>query len=271
MRQTLVGLLGVAWSGLAEAACPSTVAAMNADVDAAVTAFSAMDRTTFLQARDRAREAFPCLTELLTPADIAAYHRMEALHAFVAKDKGVATSLFAASVALQPNYVLPEGLAPDGSPLRTIWDDAHERKTKAFTSIQPPEKMALYVDGKPQTRRATDRPVVLQVTSRSGEVRYTSPLTTGAPNPDWATIAAVQTDKPAFSMPLLAAGAGTVAVAGGLFGGAMATRAKYFDPETPFESLDGLRKGSNTLGYVAQGVGVVGLGLITSSFLVVRF
>ena len=87
----------------ARAACPADAASLGATLDSVTAAFSRMDVEGFYASRDEARKSLPCLDAPLAPALAGAYHRMEALNAFLGRDTPGATASFRAAVASDPS------------------------------------------------------------------------------------------------------------------------------------------------------------------------
>ena len=113
-RPSLVHLVAIAAVGglsgpaLAAPPCATPVTARDfhqkvADGDAA---YADMDLTAFQAARVEARGMVPCLSEPLTPAQAAGFHRLEALGAFLARDHASAVASLRALVAAAPGYQL---------------------------------------------------------------------------------------------------------------------------------------------------------------------
>lgn len=291
-----VSLLAVpAW---ADAACPADVRALQAEVEAATGAYVQMDPAAFGQARDRAREALGCLTEPIPPSLAAAYHRMEALDGFIARQPERTVVSFRAAVAADPAWTMPDRLAPKGNVLRQQFDEARALPPSATVPVGPPPGAHVTVDGSHLEVRPTERPAILQLVGGGGAAPLTIDGTAwvdvGAVPPEWAAapavaiveatppVDAVRTPPPPGApstatisgrranprLPLLVgAGAGAV-VSGGLYAGALSARASFDDGETAYEDLDALRGRANSLGYAAQATGLVAIGLGTVAVVV---
>ncbi|MBW2257179.1 MAG: hypothetical protein JRI25_21645, partial [Deltaproteobacteria bacterium] len=72
------------------------------------------------------------------------------------------------------------------------------------------------------------------------------------------------------SVPLLVSAGAVAAASGGLYAAARTSRARFDDPETAFEDLDGIRRRTNTLETGSQVAGVAALGMGVAAFVVVR-
>ena len=111
----------------ARAACPATSGDLAVALGRADDAWVAMDLDGFNRAAEEARETLSCLSLPVTPADAAAFHRMEALAAWVRKDRDATVAAFRAVVEVQPDYAIPETVAPPGNPLHAAFEEArHE-------------------------------------------------------------------------------------------------------------------------------------------------
>lgn len=255
----------------APCASPSTTTDLAEALTAADTAFVSMDLPGFERARDRAEQHLLCLAEPLFPADAAAFHRLQALASFVGEDAAGAEAAFRASTAVQPGFVLPQRLAPDGHPLREAYEAARALPASELSPLVQPDGRVLYVDGSRADQRPSERPYVLQALEGSGAVAHTAWLPPTAPVPDWATAPTPSAPIPAPvprartartpRTPLLVVSGVAVAGAGGLYGLAWASRASWADEATPLENLDGLRARTNTATVAAGALAGAGIGL----------
>jgi hypothetical protein len=268
---------------MAKAACParSTTADLSAAVVKAQSIYVAMDQDGFNAARAQADALLPCLGELLGPEDAAAYHRLHGLDAYLAEDRLRTLSAFRAAVAIQPGFVLPSTLAPVGNPLYAVYQEARGQPPGAVEPLTVPTGALAHVDGLRTLSRPMEREAVLQVSASSGEILWTALLPAGAPAPNWeaivpgvsagATSAAVPppNEAPPVEGPRprrltlgVAIGAGGAALASGvLYGLATASRARFDDPATSYEDVEGLRSRTNAQVVASAGAGVVALGL----------
>jgi len=173
----------------AHAACPATAADLATAVNASESAFSAMNIQTFGQARGEAIEMVDCLEEQLPPANVASLHRMQAFASFVAQDDSNTLARFRSALALQPGYRLPSSIAPEGSPLQILYQQAHQAEPSASLPVRPPNGTSLYVDGQLATAAPTERPFLLQVFASDGSVSWTGYLQPGDSLPESAVAA----------------------------------------------------------------------------------
>ncbi|MDP2313552.1 MAG: hypothetical protein Q8P41_11650 [Pseudomonadota bacterium] len=275
----------LAFFSFAQAACPSrtTAADLASAVSAAEIAYVGMDLDAFRVAREQADAAIPCLVEILTPPDAAAWHRLAGLDAFVTQDTLRTLSAFRAAVSIQPAYKLPSTIAPEGNPLANVYAMAANQPMGAVAHLTTPAWTLAYVDGARAPARATQRQTLVQLATSDGEVLWSAVLLADAPAPDWSafqreaettavvtasTSTALPTAAPKATkkkhkptLPIAIAAGGAAAASGVLYGLAASSRAEFDDPSTSLDEVEGLAGTTNTLGYSAIGAGVVALGL----------
>lgn len=247
----------VAQALAAPCVAPSTALDLLSAIGSSETAFVAMDLERFEASRSSAEALLGCLSEPLYPPDAAAWHRLEATAAFIRADDAATIAAYRSSFALQPDYLLPERVAPPGHPLRAWFDAARvlpPSPSVAFADLD----VALYVDGTRATSYPADRPFVLQAMGRTGRIESTVAVAAAGPLPDWATVAAVtgkapQKPKPAKEpssgerpVALLIGTGGAALAAGTAYTVAWAQHGRFMNPETPLDELDGHLRATNT-------------------------
>jgi hypothetical protein len=256
----------------AHGACPltrATTADLVAALDEVELAYTDVEPEAFRVAADKAREVVPCLSDAVGRHVAAELHRTEGLAAFVDRNPERASLAFAAARSLEPSFVFPTSLVPEGHPVARAYDEA--QWTTEAIDLVPPKRGHLAFDGRERTSRPADQPTVVQVFHDDGRVSDTAYLWPGDPMPAYAaaeTGVSLATEDTATKQRSRARGwwigAGASALAAGVFYGAnMAVHDKYEDPNTPVDQLDDLRAANNALA-VASGVslaGAVGLGV----------
>ena len=250
-------------------------------MQAAEHAFSSMDIDGFTRARDDAGAVLTCLGEVVNPVDAAAYHRMQALDAFLAEDEARAVGAFAAARHLQPDGTLSESLAPLGNPLRAAWDAAGLLPETPGEALPRRADVVLYLDGSRAENRPAARATIIQATSPTGRVEATAWLRPADPLPGWTSIQVVSEKAPArvrsdrerspATRPLIIAAGASALVAGGLYGGAWVPRGKFLDDATALGDLDGYRVRTNALTVGAGVAGGIALGAGVGAVLTVAF
>lgn len=229
-------------------------------------AFVELDLDGFHAAAGMAAKQLECLEEPLVPADAAAVHRFQALVAFVEQRDEDVRRAYAAAAGLQPDRALSLRVAPDGHPLRGLYDEGAAMEPGRVLRVGTE---GLLVDGTRAEQFVTGKPAVLQLTERSGAVEHTAWVsdTIEEALPEWVSIAQPKPDRPPrkklkLGKPFAIAGGVSALAAGSLYVTSWATRAKYLNLETPMENLDGLRKtnhGTLVGAGVASGL-AIGLG-----------
>jgi len=298
-RTALVLLLtGIGAPALA--ACPDDPEAKLAtSLRAALGSFQAMDLESFTAHRLDANRSIACLPVVIAREDAAAYHRLEAFDAFLARDADRAFQHFRAALYAHWEYELPESIAPHGNPIREAWTDAGSYPMPVYGTVDLPRKTTLMIDGREQTGRPEELAAVVQLVHADGSVLYSKYLPAGAPDPDWKSGKPIAPPPPKpvaqgrssegknpsmkvktggrppkvrepieVNVPMLAGGTTALIAGGVLYLAAASSRASFDDLSTPFEDLDGLQTRTNSL-VVASGVSAgVGVGLGAASFVV---
>jgi hypothetical protein len=164
----------------AHAACPSTLAQVDADIAAALRAYVDTPET-FRGAAKTAREEASCATESLPPVTVARLHLVGAMDAVVAREPARLAAAVAGMHAAEPSFVPPEDVAPVGSTLHS----AHIAAPGASPSAPLPaiEGKRWRVDGRAESAPMlpASRAVFVQLESlTSGEVERSWYSATGA-------------------------------------------------------------------------------------------
>jgi hypothetical protein len=278
-------LLAVASAG---AACdaPTTSADLGASLAVADQAFAAMDLDAFQAAVSTSDATLACLREVLTPFDVAAWARVQALHAYVATETDQTVQWFSTSLAIQPMFALPTSIAPDGNPLQALYVEARDRTPAEASAVTPPPGGVLYIDGARATTRPGGRPSLMQAVAADGTLRWSASVGASDPLPDWTTLgfeapvvveqapimpSPVASSRGGPSVGLLAGAGGAAVVSGGLYAYALVSRGQYDDlggSELSTEDLARMRSRINTSVGVSAGVGALAVGLGTVAFIV---
>ena len=248
---------------------PSDASAISAGASAAQLAMASLDTDTFAKSVADARASLACLASPINPLDAASYHALMGLDAFMGGDANAATVSFQAAMSSTPDFRLPAIIAPVGGPL-----DAALAKARGLTSLGslalPPFDGIILVDGVSSVTYPRDRPWILQLVSRKGEVTETRYLIPGDELPRWAPPpTAFQRVLPKVrkqpSVPFGIAAGTTAAAAVTLYALGGTWHADYLDPATPYEDLGALRAQSDgaLAASIALGVVTVGLGTFT--------
>ena len=252
---------------------PTSRVDLEATLESAEVAFGELRITDFLTATDDLQTTvLPCQTETLDVALAARIHRVLGLRAFGERDV-YAVQAFAASRALEPEYVFPSTLVADVSPIRDDFG-AMSLDARRNTEVLEPVEGALWFDGRPALVRPSAWGTVFQRVDAAGTVAHSTYLRPDDPLPAYEAVAPAPQSVVGSpearrrllgdASPGLFVGAVGAAAAGiGLFAAAGATHAKWADPQTDPARLDGLRDRNNGLlvGAGAAGVAALGMGI----------
>lgn len=248
------------------AACPETQdsqSLLNA-MAAAEASFASMNSTAFADSVATMREILPCVNTPLGTLEAAEVHQIEAYDAFLRRHEDEVVLHFAAMQHSAPAALLPEAIAPQGHPLRVLWDSATLLLPPETTAAPPPRDAALRIDGVPTRERPTDLPALVQLIADDGAVRWTVLVDPGEPLPAYERDLIPDPPAPRGKpVGLVLGAAGSAVVAGALWGFAEASERSFQDENTPYADLGGLRKQTNGLlvGSAAAGAMAVGLGV----------
>ena len=293
MSRRLLGSV-VAWVALAPTALACTADELGQATDAAVAAWSQQDLAAFRSAREAMAEHLACQTEVLSTDAVRDVHLTGALSAYLPpRDPDRVEAAFRALLSVDPGFALSEAIAPPGNLLHDLLEQARAPDPAAAASVQAlgaSEGCTVLVDGREASFRTTARPVLLQLAC-AGSAKANVLLPPDAPLPIWAQppppavepLPLPPTDpepdregRPALALAIgggasLVAGAAVLANARGwkddyellvadIPGGGLA------DEEAPDVEL--ARTRANRRGYVAQGLGLAGAGLVTAAVVV---
>jgi len=279
-----LALLLAALPGAARAACaqPTRSGDLIRPLGEAQAAFATMDGGAFEDAGARAATALGCLGEPITPPVAAAWHRQTAFSAWLRDDVDATRSSFRAALTLQPDWRLPEDVAPPNNPLARIYAEAGALGPGPEQPAWVEAGRGLLVDGALAGALPLERPAIVQVVSAEGVVLLSQDLLPGqapppeihlgAPPPELASSATMagRTDLGATMEPAprgpgraLAVGAGgALALAGGMYLWSGVTHARYVGQGlVPDDDLDALVRANHAQVWSAAGLALVSLGL----------
>lgn len=235
-------------------------------------AYANMYEKGFREARLDAAQALPCLTEGLTPGQSAAFHRLEALAAFLDRDHAGAVASFKAVLAAAPGYTLPEAMAPMNHPMRTYFEIAANSPVPPGRPLNPPKAGWVHLDGALATEAPADRPFIYQRFGDGGRVIESMLVRPGITPPTLALASTPSRSSRKSGREInvgLASAAGVAALAsGGFFLAAHNTEQAFWSQSTSQAELGALRTQTNTFGWLSAGFGAVALGTGTAALLV---
>lgn len=280
MYRTIAALALLAPS-VSLAACPSSPDALSTHAAAAEKAFAALDSAAFTAAMTEMEADLGCLESVVPPGIAAEVHKAHGLASFLSRDLQGATASFRSAAAIDHSLSLDPGYAPKGGPLAGAWENAE----MAGPSLRDDLPTELWVDGQRTMDRPRDTPHIVQ--TENGDTYQGVWLTGGQALPEWATKPTeVAGDDPvghgagkgnsgslsATTLQLASASGAAILLSGGLFAAALAQEGKFKrDDSLSYADRVDMQKRTNNLGFAAQGIGVVGLGLGATAVISTRW
>lgn len=278
-----IGAAALCWSGAA-AAAPCAAKAAGSELSQAITdmdvAFGELDEAGFRRARSHRGQLLPCLGEQLSPAQVTAVHRSEALASFLDRQPAAAVGAMRALLAVAPGYSFTEEIAPIGHPLHIYYEIALGSPTVAGRALPRPAGGWIEVDGVATELAPPDRPYLFQRMDRDGQVLQTELVMAGAePTPyvsrDGKALKADKApkdrDERRLQVQLLATSGVAALACGGLYLAGTQTNSAFWNPSTEAADLAALRDQTNTLGWLSAGAGAVAISTGAAGLLVGRW
>lgn len=251
---------------------PVPVDTLAASVADATGAFAGLDIEGFETQAAIVWKQLPCVSEPLTPLDVADLYKLRALDAFLAQDDAEVRDSLAGLHAAAPDYVLPPSIAPQGHPLQKTMAEVFGAPAGPRSDLPVPNEARLLVDGEPILTRPDDRAVLLQLLTMDGGVEWTRLVLEDGETPSYETLsddfrekylseARVIRVRERRPVELVVASGVAMLGASAMYGLSRSSRARFLDPATPYEDLAGLRARTNGLQTASVLTGVAGLGL----------
>ena len=277
---------------IARQGCPDvrSTAYLAQQISLADVAFSKMDEESFRSARWASQRGVACLGEPVQPGQAAAYYRMEALGSFLDANHAQTVGFFKSMLKVAPNYLLPDGLAPTGHPLRVNFEVAQGGVPLIGDPVRRPIDGVIRVDGKVATELPKDRPYLFQHIDNEGRVQISAVVGIGVEPPRYAVGRGVQTagqvrrnttttvtrakrKGPAIrvNVPLASVAAVSAAVSGVTYAVAASNESRFWDPTTADSELESLRDRTNALVWVSGGAATVAITTGVAAFVVGEF
>jgi hypothetical protein len=210
-------------------------------------AFGELDIDSFSFAMEEVSLMLPCLGAVPEPGLAAQVHRMVGVKLYADGRVGPARSSLLAGKALQPDYVFPDDLFPEGYALLDEWQELSATQT-AVKRAPVPRGATVYFDGAQTRDRPIDRATLFQRMDAEGVMRNSVYL---QPTDVLPSYAAIPRQRNRILMATAAAGVGA-AVSYGL---AMTARNAFFEEggKRGRKDLNDLRTQANR-GFVSAGV-----------------
>ena len=289
-----IGVISLLW-GLVAAPCmaqsceePSLRGDLTDAVQATEQAWQDMNDGALTEAVTRMEQALTCMSEPVSPPDVAAYFRAQALGDFLIGDIEHATLALWTAKKIQPAYRFPAEIAGMDHPLVRLYETVAYRPSVAPITLFPPDSGAFFINGSTDmnpTEVPGGRPYVFQRVDTSGRVLQTVEVEPDQrPSYPARVIARQQLVTPttpvSMSEPValrrtsrgllvgsVATGVGSVA----MLAAAGSLRFRYNNAEVDEGSLDGLVPTNRALGWSGVGLGASSIGLGLGAVVVKRW
>lgn len=236
------------------------------------TAFANLSAEALLTQSTLARsQILPCLTDILTIRDAAAFHRLMALEAFINGDNSRTIAELHASLKLEPGFSFSEEVAGIGHPILALYSAAAFAQDGEAEPVFPPKGGYAMVAGVRNAPRYELTPAIVQVFSIADELLETRYVQPGEAMPKWGINAfgltaqdiGIKRNVPDDPRAWFAAGGATLALSGVFYAIAMWQRNTFEDPMTPDDDLalyEARANGIGAAGMIAAGTGFVFTG-----------
>jgi hypothetical protein len=265
--------LSVEVARAADCAAPVTTIDLQRALEDAEAAYVALDDIALSVAGQTVQNGIPCLNEPMSRTLAASIHRFVGLQSFLDRELDDAALAYAAARSIEPAYVLPLTLVPEGHPLRDVYASV-DLGRDARVSV-PEAKGRLTFDGRESDERPSTWPTIVQVFDEQGRVLSTTYLLPDAPMPEYTPAEgrlSPDTFELKFQTPpnrtLLMSAGGAAVAAGGLYALAAVSANRYHNVDPPDANLDALRATTNGLTVATWGVGVAAATLGVGAFFV---
>ena len=269
-------LLGSAFArpGLSQAKDTCSSSLDNQQLEAALVqldlSIKAMDTVKFNQQMSELRQKIPCSEELLSRANVARIHRIEAIAAFGDRKMSMLQAHSRAAHVIEPEHRVGMGVFLVGHPIHLRVAVGLDAPEVATISLPEPRAGDLWIDGLKTMESPQDRPYLFQY-AVNNELVSTAMIAAGG-QPDYQLLSTAWTplgerfpQQLKLQPELTMAAACTAALA---LGSALASNwsaGQFWDPTTAHQELPGLRNEVNAWSGAALGFGGLSVGLIISA------
>lgn len=216
----------------------------------------------------------PCVPSVLTPRQAATIHQAYALGAFTNKQLDETRWSFTSVLDVLPNYEVSPSLAPgDDHPLDELLSQARAADSGVPLAVNMPRGASLFLDGKPQVQRPSNRAAIAQVFTDDGALLWAGYVypTSPFPPPDMPAPPKSSQQKLARWTFVAGGAAAALAIGTGLGSSYLAGQAvdsseriRLGPSPTPSEDLQRINQQANranTLAVTAQTSAAVAVGL----------
>jgi len=157
-----------------------------AEVEEAMLAWAALDEDGFDEIAKRMKADIACLSEPLSTQQAAGAHRVFGLQHFLLGDEPAALASLQAAALAAPGYTPSERIAPEGSKLWRLFDQAAKAATPVTKPLEIPPGYDTWVDGARTVERAMPLPAIVQVATEGQSLRFSAvvPANQAVPLPE---------------------------------------------------------------------------------------
>ncbi len=230
-------------------------------------AFANLDADALLTQSSLARsQILPCVQEVISKRNAAAFHRLMALEAFINGNESRVVNELHAALILEPGYLFPTNVAGQGHPLLALYKRAETSDDGVAERTYPPANGYMMVAGVRNAARYSKIPVIIQAFGPHGELLETRYVQPGEASPNWSgNVFGLTAEDLGIKHPLLdarpwyVAGAVTLLASGVLYGIALNQKHQYLDPATSDDQRPGLESRANGFGTASAITGASGI------------
>jgi len=243
-------------------------------------AFARLDVEGFRAALEAVATGLPCAEAVVSPTEAAAIHRLEGVRLYTIGANDSALRSLQQARLLDPLGRVEGDAMAEGSPLARLWTQAGQAPPSPWVSIDAPDGLRVRVDGIPSRSRPLTVPSIVQLTTATGRVLWSSYVPAMAELPslevfapegshvDLAPARALYLDdevrrkRTGQQRALVLAGSGLVLASGLLWQTNRNAVSDYYAPETSPEYLERHRVRANVAGGGSVATGSVGAVLL---------
>mgnify|MGYP000686707760 CR=1 FL=1 len=270
------------WVALPPNRCERTegTGALAASSRAAEEAFARLDVVGFRAALEQVATGLPCADAVVSPAEAAAIHRLEGVRLYTIGAQDSALRSLQQARLLDPLGTVEGDAMAEGSPLARLWDKAGDSPAPPWVPIDAPDGLSVRVDGIPSRSRPLTVPSIVQLTTKTGRVLWSSyvpamaelpPLEVFAPDAERIDLAParalyledeVRRKRTGQQRVLVLSGSAMLLASGLLWQTNRNAVSDYYAPETSPEYLERHRVRANVAGGGSVATGSVGAVLL---------
>lgn len=254
----------------ADCAEPASSTDLTSSIADAQATIARLDIDAFKAATDKLDALLPCLDDPVTRNVAAEVHRFKGIRAFADRDADAATVMFRAGRVLEPGYVMPDDLIPQGNPIRTAYEEVAYGDPEFDLLPTPAGGGYVQLDGRTTNQRPRTWATLYQRFDGQGALVETAYLMPSTPVPEYPiqvgeVVVAIPYEDEVFEdkkpVALLGAAVAAGLTTGILYGMAGLEHGRFNNPNTPDELLNPAADRANALVIASAITGTATLGL----------